>query len=495
MSRKIRLNILLTTLLFCHMITFGTMTALTQVPSVPALFERMTIQTPPTQLPPGDSWPSNKVTKDDITWTFNKNYTVGQFISGDWYVVAPSGLQVTGISTSGSEPLGGSMRNPAPDKVQGYVTPTTYGMVYDASLNVGKNLPISLAAGDKLVTVTKYQYYGVTSPSKEKNYTGVEQAAILTILSSVPPSGSFRPGLCDPDNVIYNESIIDYSLLSKLSPAPGGPSLAKITDMVARPWLDHYRGWSGRAIHPNHNMRDYGGELAGDIGTIALMANCNFTNAEKRPLIIGLIQMGLDFYSNVKRVQYFYQPTPVHMLGRKFPIMFAGNMLNIAEIKAIWPKTGSYLHEKWGVYPGNAKKFSEDVLIEYVRQEDVKATVGGVAQYQGPDNNYTVAMIGMPEWFHHDYAFRWKGNPTWGVDSYRIIYQTIAGEVLATHIMGWSDQWNNQAIFDYLDRYAAIAQGRPDPFGYTVPGEVSGNRGWGGSGWNDTMWDKYRGDY
>lgn len=41
---------------------------------------------------------ATSVTQYGITWTFNTDYTTGQYANGDYYVVAPSGVTITGIT-------------------------------------------------------------------------------------------------------------------------------------------------------------------------------------------------------------------------------------------------------------------------------------------------------------------------------------------------------------------------------------------------------------
>lgn len=59
--------------------------------------------------------------------------------------------------------------------------------------------------------------------------------------------------------------------------------------------------------------------------------------------------------------------------------------------------------------------------------------------------------------------------------------------------MDAKDIWDHPALFDYQDRYMAITNGEPDPFGYVVDGESEGWRS--NSSFAESMWDEYRGDY
>lgn len=115
------------------------------------------------------------VTSYAITWNFDADYTVGQYVTGDYYVIAPSGLEITSISPGGEgTDSHGSMINPEPGANQGYTSAATN---YVRELNAGYSYPIALSPGDSLVstyTVDVYQSH-------------VQDASVLTIVSSAPP--------------------------------------------------------------------------------------------------------------------------------------------------------------------------------------------------------------------------------------------------------------------------------------------------------------------
>ena len=70
--------------------------------------------------------------------------------------------------------------------------------------------------------------------------------------------------------------------------------------------------------------------------------------------------------------------------------------------------------------------------------------------------------------------------------------QVWVGTALAARIMNAKGLWNNNAWFDYADRYAAISQGQTDPFGYTVSSENSNHPP---SGLIARMYNQYRTQY
>ena len=101
------------------------------------------------------------VSRFGITWTFDKDYTIGTFANGDYYVVGDPDVTITDIDPAsqynGARVKNGSMVNPLPSvSTQGFdsaLTSATYTDSRNAALNVitgGSNL--TLNAGDSLVS-------------------------------------------------------------------------------------------------------------------------------------------------------------------------------------------------------------------------------------------------------------------------------------------------------------------------------------------------------
>jgi len=430
---------------------------------------------------------ATSVSKDSITWTFDGDYTVGQFVSGDWYIVAPEGLQITDITPGWDGDENGSMVNPVPEGSQGY---NASAPGYDANINVAVSLPVTIDPAEQLISTT-----GKESTSSSRSY--VDEAAILTVLSAIPQAGSFRPGYCDPEKIIYNTSSLNYSLLAKLTPTASAPTLTDTAELFARPWLDHLQGWTGRMIHPANNMPNYGREISRNVGIGALMLHLNYSDAEKQQLLVNYIQLGIDLYS-IARAGGDWRANGGHASGRKWPILFAGLMFNNESMKNIGLKSGDYaLAGSYGSPPADYINFGEDDQTFYVNQEEVDMSHGDSwdpDRRGGTPQPYSVAMIGMPEWGIRHVCLPTSDNSLWTA-TYRTCCTANAwnGFVLAAHIMNAQTLWNHDALFDYQDRYMAITNGDPDPFGFTVDGEVEGWRTW--SSFTAEMWDTYRADY
>ena len=98
---------------------------------------------------PGGGMTASSLHQFGITWTFDREYEVGQYANGDWYVIGP--VRIVRIEPGSSEVFGrtmhGSMINPSPMDpifaaftVQGFDS-SMYGQnnrpeLYDPSMNV-----------------------------------------------------------------------------------------------------------------------------------------------------------------------------------------------------------------------------------------------------------------------------------------------------------------------------------------------------------------------
>lgn len=458
---------------------------------------------------------ANTIEQYGITWTFDKNlsadgagdtYRYGQFVNGDYWVVGP--VTITSINplcqTVDERVVNGTMINPhAGSFNQDTVYGAGYGQGYDsaasqwnAALNVGDDLPLAVAAGSSVVST-------ISRPS-EISKTAVKTAAILTVLSQAPAEGSFRPPYSGTDKTIYfNKSDLDYTKLSNLTEQTGAPSLSTAAAWFEKPWIDHVGNWYGDQIHPSDNMSNYGREMAHKTSQAALLLNCAYSNAEKETLLVRYVQLGIDNYAVVSQgIKRIYVANGGHGGGRKLPILVAGLVLDDVTLKGVGSKSGAYLYNSVdedgypdpygpGNEPADYMSFGEDDQTHYVTQFDVDLTNGPTWE---PDERndvlipYTVDDIGLPEWgIRHSYYPTYNNN--WWPTNYRSVAGcTFPGTALAAHIMGLKTFWNNDAFFDYCDRYMAmiVVGGAYESWrtGANGPGDFVNN-----------MWDAYREDY
>ena len=224
--------------------------------------------------------------------------------------------------------------------------------------------------------------------------------------------------------------------------------------------------------------------------------------------MINFVQLGIDNYGIIKSGGiYNWGGGGGHAPGRKWPILFAGLVLNDSEMKSIGEKSGDYLYsESYG--PGNPPVdyiyFGEDHQTHYVSEKDINNTNNWNPSVPGlhPDNRdctdngypttpcpnwipYNQSDLGLPEWgiVHADYPYE---NNKWLATEYRfIVGYAIDSQALPAIIMNARALWNNNAFFDYTDRYMV----------FTGPG--GDYPGW----WRSysvfaaNMWDAYRNNY
>jgi hypothetical protein len=422
-----------------------------------------------------------------ITWTFDKDCAVGQFANGDYWVIGPA--SITGIEPASvvkdGRTVNGSMVNPSPrsGQTQGYDS-SMYGRYarpgnYDPGLNVARPSGRDLSKENPLVLQPNSSLVSAISTPEAGSVAQLKAVAVLTVLNAPAPEGSFRPAYCGSDKTIrFNRSRLDYSLLASLKPVAGTPAFSAVERYFERPWLDHVGNWMGRSHHPVDNMPDYGREMATQIGTGALMLHLDFSNQQKEKLLVRYVQLGIDLYGIVQDGgTNNWVNNGGHAGGRKWPILFAGLVLDDPDMKRIGradipdygPSHPEYIH------------FGEDDQTFYVTKAEVDATHGPQWNTDRRDAQripYEDEDIGLPEWgiVHATKpdsinkfwktAYRQVSSPCWG------------GFVLAAHIMGARDLWNHGALFDYKDRYM---QATPD---------------WRQmSRFIERMWDTYRKDY
>ena len=214
-------------------------------------------------------------------------------------------------------------------------------------------------------------------------------------------------------------------------------------------------------------MPDYGRDLTSLYNEATLLCHIGVPLQDKALLTIRLVQIGIDFYGNY-RDGFYQEGVGGHGSGRKLPILFAGALLQDADMLHVgydYPSerqlNGSY-----------TRFFGEDCQTFYVQQTSASAINWGYGGYSNTN-------LGMPEFgFSHVHQPE-NDHVDWLQDSYRRCCTANAwmGGVLCARMMGLVDEWNHQALFDYLDRFAVT-----EPAGWT--------RSW--SPWVGAMWDQYR---
>ena len=241
------------------------------------------------------------IEKDGITWHFGESVSYGQFVNGDYWVLDKgNGVKITKVTPGPTADRHGSMINPAVG-VQAYDN-----RIYNFDPSQGVSFPAVLKGGDSLVstvsvTDSDLNQYGNVYPSwynstKGLGHASLMNASVLTVVSEVPKTGSFRPPYVGDNKKIYNISDIKRSLLPKIKAPASIPDVSYFERGVERPWLMHMPGWTAREMHPVENMRNYHRDIGNFLSDLSLIL---LTDAATNDLLYGFLQTGIDHYYTI----------------------------------------------------------------------------------------------------------------------------------------------------------------------------------------------------
>lgn len=408
---------------------------------------------------------ATQVSQYGITWTFDREYPTGQFVTGDWWVVGPvTVVEVTpapgpapdeeAIDTPANVWGDTSLRND--DRMrhgsmivleaggrQGY---DSRSRTYDADLSVG--FPVQIEPDRSLISTVSNAGLPVQNfphkimwPSEKQSQNVLKTAAVLTVLDEAPPADAFRPPYAGTDKPIHRLGDVKWELLKNLlAPQVDARAYAPAYELrlpddwaqmeryFQRPWLEHLRSWQQQQLNPNENQPNYGREHGRLVSMASLMLHLDVPRERKEKLLIGLVQYGID-NAGVGRVGGSWNEGGGHSSGRKWPILFASLMLDDPGLREL---------------PGSVV-FHEDAQTYYGTGWAGQTALYWMVQHHGRRDRY-----------EHKPPTQWE---RWdrSSESYRRCCNARAwvGTALAARLMGAIEVWNHDAFFDYVDRWMA----------------------------------------
>jgi hypothetical protein len=450
-----------------------------------------------TATPLNEQW-ADHVSQYGITWTFDKPYRVGQFVTGDWWVCpdTPEGT-VTVVSVdpaptgSGAAARHGSMLNPMGRLSQSY---DGRGASYTDTHKVG--YPVALRPWDSLISSVSRPEDDPVRPDVWGRPTSLSRVTLLTmaVLTCVPDAAAdlihmFRPAYCYPfggsteDKVLYDSRDLAWGLLPSLTPVNGYPSMATAARGFQRVCPMHVSGSSSEAIRPVDNCGGYySGQHIAESWAALLMLCDPAVVGDRQELVVNFIQFGIDT-SYALRSYDPADPVRNDRCVSKWPPVFASIMLDAPELRDI--PAGAYLKTEQCAHA--ACWTGADVV--WVKDN-------------APPSHETL---------HHEQWCQYQsGGSGFKAEVYRRQTHswTWVGTALAARLMGAQAAWGHDAFFDYVDRWMLFGEYANDDDAYDTLNALAASNpcadspplnGIGyrqgevpGQTWVKNMWDQYR---
>ncbi|MEK7674939.1 MAG: hypothetical protein AAB676_03770 [Verrucomicrobiota bacterium] len=401
-----------------------------------------------------------RVSQFGITWTFAQPARVGQFVNGDWYVVGPVTIQAID-----PKPLHGAeipwrqldrmdKERPESQRVRnGFMLnpPAKMQVAYDSGVrnwfepSLIQKLPVNMKPGDSFVsTISMPKGLVLQAQLRNKIERGegdsspIRTAAVLTCVETPQPADTFRPAFCDREQKKYLARHLRRELLPTAAATPAKPGIEQFIRFTQRPWVGTcFFGFE----EPVENMPQYGLEYGRVAGISALLLCTDLKPEQKEPLLLNLVQVGIDLGGMVRAGHPGWTGWGGHGSGRKLPIVWAGLLLGdsqLANINQSFPKAS----------------FGEDEQTAYG-----DGWTGAKVVFTGHSGIDAATGAGRSRgngWgpYEHTPPAQWKEGQNTS-ESYRRCCTSVGwvAQALALRLLHAEEAWGHDPFFDYVDRW------------------------------------------
>lgn len=434
----------------------------------------------------------SSVTQYGITWTFDTAYPVGQYITGDYFVVgSPTITAISPAMTqdagSGTNRRNGSRLNPQPEEYTAWDSRT---FAFSANNTLFDDPPIAMVPGDSLVSTisrTTTSVVDVSGHTTTQPY--ITDAAVLTCVASAPSSTAFRPAYVDvAEKGAYDSANLDLSWLASVlvAPSSGAPSVGSIAARFSRPWTaSHIRDFVGRGSQPSNNMSSYYEYVAEDYAQAMLLLLSSGVG-DKTALLRGFVQEAIDHY-------YCIRNYAANSSTNKAPLILAAKLLGSSGSSWFTVLSGSAAGHPWReveqTYYWADKQSTNSSSIVTAGQVWTGYTPP-VFWRQDPGNNE----------HEHLHPSEWDVVANGGGDkreAYRwsSVSQTWPGLWLGLKISGLDSYVGHAPWGEYVDRWMSEDMTTHEATIQTYYPTFNGTYQTSGFAWIDAMWNDYRGSF
>src|SRR4051812_5120643 len=285
------------------------------------------------------SGPSN-----DITYRFAEAYACGTYATGEFFVVAKSGVaQITAISPAASGGRHGVDVNPSPDGPQRWDD-----RLADHAAPIA--LPYTAAPGSSVVKYVSDNPSGdCDGPADEKSCGRF--AAVVTVVDAAPsdPSHAFRPPFVGKNKPSFSSAALQTQLLSRLN----GQACDAPTQATALAWTQHLRlDYTSHSVTcdlmPPEDALPDGRPWSTDIWAhdTDVYAWLELSNVcatppctpeqdlqTKLPVLVGYVQHGIDIWGVDKLGASLFRGGGGNGGGKLFAYVFAATMLSEPQLR------------------------------------------------------------------------------------------------------------------------------------------------------------------
>lgn len=403
----------------------------------------------------------SSVLRSGVTWTFDKPYPVGQFISGDYFVVGP--VTVTSVSPAWDGSRNGSMVDPVPGAGQAL---DARASTFKAALRA--TYPLTLGAGSSLLSAVSL------SSSYDSGRSYLDKAAVLTSLSAAPANDAFRPAYVKvaTGKVVYRLAQVNQALLPALA-MPSGAS-EDVSFLVGKTgtctWLDGLDvDYAYQFTSPVSCQEVYSRDRAMIVSRAMMALMLQNPNQQ---LLINMLQIGIDNAYEALGNQHLWDGAGGHGYARVGPIAFAAALFNDQTLKGLHYDSAEVNKTSYGqAWTGASVIYNELTgQSSHELKRPLQWTIDGVTP-------------GIPA----------GNNSDARAQSYKQSAYVFVGEALALRLINAQSVVDHPAFFDFVDRWMT------ETLSPTDLAELQAiNSSWGstagqaGSGFITAMWNSYR---
>jgi hypothetical protein len=380
-----------------------------------------------------------QITQWGITWTFLLPEPVGRFVNGDYYVVGPA--TIVDIKPPATNGYNGSMLNIQVNIQQSGFDSRIQDGRYNAALRVYP--PITLNPGNELVSsISAATNLSSVMRPYDVSASPVASVSILTSVAAPLPPDAFRPSYAQGATNIYLSRNFQRQLLPTLPPVQNVPPLSEFEGYLQQPWVDSvFFNFDVPAAY----MVSYGREGGYLMSFAGLLLTLDFTPAQKEPLLVYLVQYGIDLYGLVQQGHTGWPAWGGYGQGRKLPILLAGLLLNQTNLASVQSQFGEDMQSIWVSETPPAGTYKESW-----HTEPQTAVYGGHVGINGNSVN--------PGWgpYEHLQPSAWTNSVG---EEYRRCCTSVSwiGEALAARLIpGMQAAWNHPQFFAYADRWMFV---------------------------------------